>query len=90
MEGGAAKDLFQILPVIAVTFCVGGINGRKVVLAIGALLFGAAGMLPGQELQGQGLPKEPTGTPGPLPYPNPTSNPSCAETLFTQLTSVGR
>lgn len=67
---------------------VGAIDGRKVVQALGALLiFGAAGMLPGHELHGQGLPKEPTVTPGPLPHPNPSSNPACADS-FPKVTSV--
>lgn len=67
---------------------VGAIDGRKVVLALGALLgFGAARMFPGHELHGQGLPKEPTVTPGPLPYSNPSSNPASADS-FPKLISV--
>lgn len=67
---------------------VGAIDGRKVVLVLGALLlFGAAGMLRGHGLHGQGLPKEPSVTPGPLRYPNPSSNPASADS-FPKLTSV--
>jgi len=67
---------------------VGVIDGRKVLLAFGAQhVLGAAGILPGHELHGQGLPKEPAVTPGPLPYPNPSSNPAYAD-FFPKVNSV--
>lgn len=66
--GGQQRTSFRASQLLLLLFVliVGAVDGRKVVLALGALLvLGAAGMLPGHELHGQGLPKEPTVTPGP-------------------------
>lgn len=80
--GGQQRTSFRSSRLLLSLFVliVGAIDGRKVVLALGALLvFRAAGMLPGHELHGQCLPKEPPVTPEPLPHPNPSSNPACAD-----------
>lgn len=62
MVGGQQRTSFRSSQLLLLLFVsiLGAIDGRKVVSALVALLvFGAAGVLPGRELHGQGLPKEP-------------------------------
>lgn len=80
--GGAAKDLFQILPVIVITFLLiaGGIGGRKVISWLLGLCSGLGHRTPpGCELHVWGQPFCERA------YSNASSGPNCAESLPTEV-----